>query len=970
MKIHNLNAPKQRFIPDISAGAFLVMSVLILFLPVFLGWRGIFQNDQVIAEFSRHVFLARTLQSGMLPLWQPDIWCGAIPYYSFPYGGDSYYFLLWPFYLLSDLNNLDSAYWTISILPLALHYLIAAFGMYVLLRQVVGCGRFAACLGAFAYIYSPAFAYSYVCLYSLIMQAWLPWLIWIHIMTVRDFRIWKLFLGVMIFAFIWLGSKLQYVPFVIIIWLGFILMSVLERSRHGNLKDISKPLFVAVLIFIFGTLLSAPYLYSFLDGLRHTSLGFTPNFNTAIADHAANLSPAYLATLFVPDLFGSITGKNFVFDRLMFFYANMSGGTAVTFTVLIGALFSFGWFLKDKRRCSLQNYAILGIVLYIFAVLCALGGNTPFYKMAIGWIPVVGGLPNPIRFRFIQCFATSLLIAIGLHYLIRSEILTRSFRLRKFLWLYAIFSACVIGVVLFLPHDASPADISAESSSFKTEGYFPLGQPVGVYTPRMSRTKKIKVMFDGESGGEIRFSDNHAVSPERGNLVRGYHVLNSGLVEFDVDIPPNSFVWVYPKSGPGRIGYRHAKPGWGCFRYDRSWVINSDTDAVSLFQDTAYQNAPLFIRMKNSYLSGANPLSKPLLFWLLTLSVMFAGAYFFPLKRFGYFLGVFILIEFLIFGFMAFYGCTFNEDTSRFREFLPHNVRAARPSAHPMTQLMMKKLPLVVPDDPLRIATDYPFCENYSYLNGKFSFMGEPAYPLEKRFKRAIEAAYGENMRPCIFYNAEKWFPKKPRFLCNFSVGYFLSRDPRQIFADESVVPLTYDNADYFAHINQGVLPRAYMMDTFIPASDDRQLEELLSGDLRRAVYMDRVDGWRSGEEDVKDYVARFNDLQSMNPVTYVNYDDPNQMEVDVAVDKPSMLVLAEVWYPGWEATVDGRHVPIRRVNYCQRGIWLGKGAHRVILRFSPLAWRIGVGISLGVIIVLIFLFLSRRRIETWMRDP
>jgi len=967
MRARNSTVHKQELISDISAGIFLIVSVVVLFLPVFLSWRGIFHNDQVVAEFSRHFFLARALQSGTLPLWQPNIWCGAIPYYSFPYGGDCYYFLLWPFYLLSDLNNLDSAYWTISILPLFLHYVIAAFGMYGLLRRVVGCNRFAAYLGAFAYIFSPAFTYTYVCLYTLIMQAWLPWLILVYVMAVRDFKVWRLLSGAVIFALICLGSKPNFIPYIFIVWSGFVIVLVAEKWGCDDRKGAFKALFVAFLIFIPGILLSAPYLYSFLDGLRYTDLGFKLTFDKAMENPAGSLLPSYLATLFVPDLFGSITGVNFIFSRLMFWYANMSAGTIVTFTALIGALFSFGGLFKKKPISSLQKYAILGLAFYALAVLCSLGKNAPFCKWIAGWVPIFSGLPNPIRFRFVQCFATSLLIGIGMHYLSPFENVIQSLKLRKIVWLYVIFSASVVGLVLFLPHRTASSHISTGAADFKIDGFLPLGQAVGTYTPRMSRTQKVKVMFDGASEGEIRYSDNHAGSPQEGNLARAYHVFDGGFSEFDVDIPPNSFLWIYPRSGAGRIGYWEGQQG--SFRYERSWGINAYRSSLSLFQDATYQNASLFVQMKNSYPLGANPLLKPLVYWVCALFVIILGVYLIPLRGFIYFLGTFVLLEFSVFGFMAFYGCTFNEDTTRLREFLPHNVRVTRPVAHPLTQLMMEKQRLVVPDNKRRIATDYPFCDNYSYLSNNFSFMGEPAFPLEKRFKRAVDAAYERNMTVYIFYEAERVHPKKSRLLSNFSVGYFLSRDSREIFPHESIVPLAHGGVDHFVHINQDAVPRVYVMDTFIPASDDRQLQELLSGDLRRAVYAESFGGLVPEKKYGKDYMARFNDMQSGNPVTYMNYDNPNQVVVEVAVSRASMLVLTEVWYPGWEATVDGKRVPIYRVNYCQRGIPLEKGAHRVSLRFKPPAWRIGIGISLGTLILMpIGLFVFRRRITNWMK--
>jgi hypothetical protein len=49
-----------------------------------------------------------------------------------------------------------------------------------------------------------------------------------------------------------------------------------------------------------------------------------------------------------------------------------------------------------------------------------------------------------------------------------------------------------------------------------------------------------------------------------------------------------------------------------------------------------------------------------------------------------------------------------------------------------------------------------------------------------------------------------------------------------------------------------------------------------------------------------------------------------------------SVLVLTDAWYPGWEATVDGRPAPVLLVDHALRGVPLGPGTHRVELAYRP----------------------------------
>jgi uncharacterized membrane protein YfhO len=69
----------------------------------------------------------------------------------------------------------------------------------------------------------------------------------------------------------------------------------------------------------------------------------------------------------------------------------------------------------------------------------------------------------------------------------------------------------------------------------------------------------------------------------------------------------------------------------------------------------------------------------------------------------------------------------------------------------------------------------------------------------------------------------------------------------------------------------------------------------------------------------------------------------PNRLAIKVDADGPALLVLSQVWYPGWQAVVDGRpQGPPLRVNYLFQGVPVEGGSHTVELRFTSSLWRIG----------------------------
>jgi hypothetical protein len=78
------------------------------------------------------------------------------------------------------------------------------------------------------------------------------------------------------------------------------------------------------------------------------------------------------------------------------------------------------------------------------------------------------------------------------------------------------------------------------------------------------------------------------------------------------------------------------------------------------------------------------------------------------------------------------------------------------------------------------------------------------------------------------------------------------------------------------------------------------------------------------------------------------------RVQIQATAAKPSLLVLTDSFYPGWKATVDGRSVPVRRVDYLLRGVSIGPGRHTVVFRYQPTSWTIGWVVSLITLLALI----------------
>ena len=84
----------------------------------------------------------------------------------------------------------------------------------------------------------------------------------------------------------------------------------------------------------------------------------------------------------------------------------------------------------------------------------------------------------------------------------------------------------------------------------------------------------------------------------------------------------------------------------------------------------------------------------------------------------------------------------------------------------------------------------------------------------------------------------------------------------------------------------------------------------------------------------------------SNSTVHIVNY-EPSRITLDVELGKEGILVLSEVFYPGWGAYVDGSPTEIRRANYALRAVEVEGGPHRVEFLYDPVSLKAGTLISM-----------------------
>lgn len=156
-----------------------------------------------------------------------------------------------------------------------------------------------------------------------------------------------------------------------------------------------------------------------------------------------------------------------------------------------------------------------------------------------------------------------------------------------------------------------------------------------------------------------------------------------------------------------------------------------------------------------------------------------------------------------------------------------------------------------------------------------------------------------------------------------------------------------------YLHEIDDPLPRAWMTYRTMIAPDDAQAY----GRLADASFDPRSTVVLSAEPEL--------DLPANPPADWradVTEYAPERIVLDVETPTDGILVLSEIDYPGWQATVDGVAAPIWRANGGLRGLALKAGRHHIEFAFRPLSFTLGATASIISLLALAAIPLLDRR--------
>ena len=123
------------------------------------------------------------------------------------------------------------------------------------------------------------------------------------------------------------------------------------------------------------------------------------------------------------------------------------------------------------------------------------------------------------------------------------------------------------------------------------------------------------------------------------------------------------------------------------------------------------------------------------------------------------------------------------------------------------------------------------------------------------------------------------------------------------------------------------------------------------------AKFKDALTGWSEGHKDAESVVQ------------LTSY-EPNRLTYHVSSAKGGVVVFSEIYYPGWQATIDGAPVDIARADYILRAMHVPSGSHTIEMWFEPQSIRVTETIAyvaLALLVIGVMAWVWRQK-NNWIK--
>ena len=278
------------------------------------------------------------------------------------------------------------------------------------------------------------------------------------------------------------------------------------------------------------------------------------------------------------------------------------------------------------------------------------------------------------------------------------------------------------------------------------------------------------------------------------------------------------------------------------------------------------------------------------------------------------------------------------------------NARAYNPAVSPHLVFPTTRLieMLSAEDEPFRVMSDGAFLPNYGAAYGIAQLEGYD-YPIDQRWTDIYRAQGGEGAD-----QRQRWDPGWP--LINWlNVKYVITADSLEPPRFTALLKA----GDYTVYRNNEVLPRAYVVHQVRVVSDGAEALEMLTAtpaqpgsgpafDFRQRVVL--------LEELPVEQMSMLAASRSENAESVVQFESfgTDDVRLHVQTDAPGLLVMSDVYAPGWRACIDGVEAPVVVANYAFRAVFVPAGVHQVSFFYRPESFQLGLKLSLIAVAIVV----------------
>jgi len=875
-----------------------------------------FFGDILMFFYPTHLAYANALRQGRLPLWEPKMFAG------FPLFAEGQIGALYPTHpILYGLLPIDLATNYDILISLAW----VAIGMYLFLRAL-HLQPASAFLGAMAFSGGGFFMPRLQHMSVLATASWLPWLFWafekfrqeeIFQRRLRWWIVLALFSGIQL-----LGGHPQFAfmtAILLALYASVRWQSDSTRHRLFEYVELARVLPVVLAIGV-GAMIAAPQLLPTyeLATMSNRATGLLPQFFNAFS-----LRLLHYLMLFHPFLLGN------PFPRVSVEVIGYTSLLGITFAIAI-------LFVRRDRRVGFF------VLIAAVALFLGLGDLNPAYR-GLRYLPLFNYFRVPSRFFFWYTFAIAALAAMMLDdWLARAPITTRFTRGQKIALAFVVLGlAIIVGLIPAIPLEGwlalwvwLPIVLAC------IVAWIILGARRGLFTRTTLATLTIGVtMIDLALFSAVYTKTYNLMVP-----VDDFYRPPSSLAQMP-ELTPNdgrvlTSLWIYPVM----ITMRESLyPNIGMTFGIASAVSYTPLIPQRTSEYLEWMTAPMLSLLNVRYYlvpqmlpvdaqTEGDDLKNPFVADVITRPVSFAPTPATKLK----------IISSLAQSVDLRDGEVVAQINLVTQDGLPVSIplRAGFDTAEwayersDVRKVIRHAMPPIATTFPARSAFPTEAHPGHNFI-AEFDLMreGKPLTMTQIAIVPKIPAGLLHIERVVLTTPAGK----------DVSVSHLIGR------TDQTLIYRTNEVAIFR---NEDTLPRAFLVHRARVMDDVATLNE-----IRREDFKPRENLLLASGTPIDSGGAQRAD-ESVQIIGY----QPERVVLSVQAQAEAYVLLADAWYPGWVARVDGIETPLERADYIFRAVRVNAGTHRIELEYRPASLFIGALISGMALVALAGVFVYRRR--------